>query len=168
MFAEKIDNYNLCVSSLKSDPRSLNADTKGLGHIMFEISLAKAKDNLSQVQILLQGVTDPDLKRLLNECLDEYNSIVGNVMDGSKNVDLNAFNSTADKVERAYNEVQTCEESFGEVRRRSPLTDRNKLFTSEIAVVGYIVFSYKKIILKFSSFMFQDPLQMGTCSYPSN
>ncbi|TKY60423.1 Cell wall / vacuolar inhibitor of fructosidase 2 [Spatholobus suberectus] len=65
--------YDLCFSSLKSDPSSLNADPKGLAVIMVGIGKANATSTSSYLSSQLLGIAnDSTLKRVLKECADKY------------------------------------------------------------------------------------------------
>ncbi|XP_022132506.1 cell wall / vacuolar inhibitor of fructosidase 2 [Momordica charantia] len=67
--------YKLCITSLKSDPTSLTADTKGLAAIMAAIGAANATATSSYLSAqVLSGATtnDADLKKLLKQCSEKY------------------------------------------------------------------------------------------------
>lgn len=57
--------YDLCVSSLKADPRSTGADMIGLARIMLELTLARANIVLAKVNKLLNETTEPVMKELM-------------------------------------------------------------------------------------------------------
>lgn len=65
--------YNLCFSSLKSDPSSPNADTKGLALIMVGIGMTNATSTSSYLSSkLLSPTNNTTLKRVLKDCADKY------------------------------------------------------------------------------------------------
>lgn len=65
--------YDLCVSSLKSDPTSPNADTKGLAMILVGIGEANATATSSYLTSLsLSSTSDPAMKKILKECSNRY------------------------------------------------------------------------------------------------
>lgn len=65
--------YNLCFSSLKSNPSSPNADTKGLAVIMVGIGMTNATSTSSYLSSkLLNPSNDTNLERVLKECADKY------------------------------------------------------------------------------------------------
>ncbi|WVZ22635.1 hypothetical protein V8G54_001179 [Vigna mungo] len=68
------DYFDLCFSSLKSDPSSTNADPKGLAVIMVGIGMANATSTSlylsSQTQLL--GTANDSIKRVLKECAEKY------------------------------------------------------------------------------------------------
>ena len=66
--------YDLCISSLKSDPNSPNADTKGLAMIMVGIGEANATAISSYLSSQLVGsANDSSMKKILKECVNRYN-----------------------------------------------------------------------------------------------
>ncbi|KAK7247569.1 hypothetical protein RIF29_42454 [Crotalaria pallida] len=65
--------YDLCFSSLKSNPRSPKADTKSLALIMLGIGIANATSTSSYLSSKLLGNSnDTTLKSVLKECADKY------------------------------------------------------------------------------------------------
>ncbi|CAL9009273.1 unnamed protein product, partial [Prunus brigantina] len=46
----KTTNYGLCVSSLKSDPRSSTADVKGLARIALDQTLTNSVDTQARIE----------------------------------------------------------------------------------------------------------------------
>ena len=65
--------YDLCVSSLKSDPTSVNSDTKGLAMIMVGVGMANATATSTFLSSqLLSTTNDTILKKVLKECSDKY------------------------------------------------------------------------------------------------
>ncbi|KAL2347257.1 hypothetical protein Fmac_001257 [Flemingia macrophylla] len=75
--------YNLCFSSLKSDPSSPNADPKGLAVIMIGIGITNATSTSSYLSSkLLSPTNNTTLKRVLKECADKY-SYAGDALQAS-------------------------------------------------------------------------------------
>ncbi|KAK7838112.1 cell wall / vacuolar inhibitor of fructosidase 2 [Quercus suber] len=65
--------YDLCLSCLKSNPNSPNADTKGLAVIMVGIGMANATASSSYLSFQLLGTAnDTNMKKVLKECADKY------------------------------------------------------------------------------------------------
>lgn len=65
--------YDLCFSSLKSDPTSTNADPKGLAVIMVGIGMTNATSTSSYLSSkLLSPTNNTTLKSVLKECTDKY------------------------------------------------------------------------------------------------
>lgn len=70
---------NLCVSSLKSDPTSPNADTKGLAMIMVGIGMANATATSSYLYSQSQNLNNQTtsskavmMRKVVRECSDKY------------------------------------------------------------------------------------------------
>ncbi|KAL1215427.1 Cell wall / vacuolar inhibitor of fructosidase 2 [Cardamine amara subsp. amara] len=65
--------YNLCVSILKSDPRSRTADTKGLAAIMVGVGMTNATSTATYISgNLIAATHDPVLTKVLQDCSDKY------------------------------------------------------------------------------------------------
>ncbi|PRQ39504.1 putative pectinesterase inhibitor domain, Cell wall/vacuolar inhibitor of fructosidase [Rosa chinensis] len=134
-------NYNLCVSSLKSNPRSSAADVKGLAIIMVEVVKSKANDTLNKIWAELLRHEDP----VIRNCYDHYGYMVGAFIPdiygdltsrglGGRFVRYNP----AQAERRLHNDiilrVDHCQNGFGQ-GRRSPFAKENKA-THEAAVVA--------------------------------
>lgn len=119
------DYYNLCVSSLELDPRSLNADIKELALILVELLLAKANETLLHVGDLFKKVSDPALYRYYGTCIEEYRAIVERQMPEA----IGALQSddhmvSKNDAEAAAAHADSCEEQVaGEAQ---PFSDQNK------------------------------------------
>jgi len=75
--------YNLCFSSLKSDPSSPNADPKGLAVIMIGIGMTNATSTSSYLSSkLLSPSNNTTFKRVIKECADKY-SYAGDALQAS-------------------------------------------------------------------------------------
>ncbi|GMI99361.1 CELL WALL / VACUOLAR INHIBITOR OF FRUCTOSIDASE 2, cell wall / vacuolar inhibitor of fructosidase 2 [Hibiscus trionum] len=65
--------YDLCVSSLESDPSSSNSDTKGLAMIMVGVGMANATATSTFLSSQLFSTTnDTVMNKVLRECSDKY------------------------------------------------------------------------------------------------
>ncbi|GAY35658.1 PMEI domain-containing protein [Citrus sinensis] len=119
------DYYNLCVASLESDPRSLNADVKELAIILVELLQANANETLWHVGDLFKKVSDPALYRFYGTRIEEYRAIVERqipeAIDALQSGDYMVSKKDA---EAAAAHADSCEEQFaGETQ---PFSDQNK------------------------------------------
>ncbi|CAA7015608.1 unnamed protein product [Microthlaspi erraticum] len=115
---KKTPDYTLCLSLLRSDPRSSTADTAGLGLILVDKIKALGTETLGQINQAYQ--TKPMLKRALNECTRRYKTIV----DVDINTMIDAIKGNPkfaeDAVVDAGVEASICEEAFP--KGQSPFT----------------------------------------------
>ncbi|PPR88702.1 hypothetical protein GOBAR_AA31980 [Gossypium barbadense] len=102
---KKTPFYDLCVLTLKSDPRSSTADVPGLARIVADSVNAKAIATLNQISALLKSSDIP-------VAIDAI----------EKNNPKFAVQSATD----AGNEAQACENSFAEKASNSPIFSGNK------------------------------------------
>ncbi|EOX95329.1 Pectinesterase inhibitor domain - like 2 [Theobroma cacao] len=127
----RTSDTELCLSTLRSDPRSSTADAKGLAHIVLDITLKKAKDNVAQIDQLLSRTTDPALKDVLTICSQEYGNATVVILPRAIQKLESKFDAEATgNVEDSAGCAKTCEESFSdgprpEQNRPSPFTDQN-------------------------------------------
>ncbi|KAM7466533.1 hypothetical protein LguiB_014095 [Lonicera macranthoides] len=118
---------SLCLSTLRSNPRSSSSDVKGLAHIMLEVSLRKGSDNFAQVKKLVQNATDPIIKQCLDLCVMQYDLLIDNVNKAIHSLESNSFRDANLHAGWAADGAESCENSFIELKRPSPLTERNNL-----------------------------------------
>ncbi|KAL6190816.1 hypothetical protein ACLB2K_037210 [Fragaria x ananassa] len=141
-------NYNLCVSSLKSNPRSSATDTdvKGLAIITVEVLKSKANDTLNKIWAQLLRHEDPAVRN----CYDHYGYMVGAFIPDiygditSRGVGGNFVRYNPVQAERRLHDdvirrVDHCRHGFGK-GRRSPFGKENKA-TREAAVVAAAIYS---------------------------
>ncbi|XVE82301.1 hypothetical protein DITRI_Ditri15bG0137200 [Diplodiscus trichospermus] len=118
--------FNLCVSTLQSDPRSSTADVAGLGHIIADSINGKAPATLNQIKGLLKSATDPNMQKALQSCVDSYNTIVqADIPVAFEAITKGDPKFAVDSAADAANEAQDCEKSFANPPK-SPISDSNK------------------------------------------
>ncbi|KAL0857395.1 hypothetical protein Bca101_062549 [Brassica carinata] len=111
-------DYTLCVSLLRSNPRSASADTVGLGLILVDKIKALGTETLGQINMAYK--TKPMLKRQLDECNRRYKTIV----DADVHTAITAIKGNPKFAESAIVdagvEASVCEGGFP--KGQSPLT----------------------------------------------
>ncbi|KAF7147525.1 hypothetical protein RHSIM_Rhsim03G0038200 [Rhododendron simsii] len=140
---EKDEYTDLCVSTLRSDPRSAAADVEGLARIMFDAALAKATATLNQIKDLLKKTSDPVLRQYLNVCVEQYDDAIEDIPVAIQNVGSHNFASRI-KADDVVAEARVCEEIFTDLpnrKRKSPLTAENDLVKKLVMIAAGIVAS---------------------------
>lgn len=105
----KAVNPSLCTQVLTSDPRSSQADLRGLGHVILEKSATATSDVVSIVKSLGGGAADVCVETCgssiddLHKCSDLLDSCGGASCKG----DLQTLGSAA------HTNVVTCDDAFG-------------------------------------------------------
>lgn len=128
---------NLCISSLKSDSRSLNTDTAGLALILVEKISEKTKQAIKTVNQNIKTTKDPKVLQALKECKEVYNAvIVADVPMAIEALKKGDPKFAEQGAVDAVNEVQSCEEGFR--KGMSPVSGLNKEIGSLAVVVGSI------------------------------
>ncbi|KAJ7955263.1 Pectinesterase inhibitor [Quillaja saponaria] len=117
--------YDLCVSSLQSNPQSSNTDLKGLALIMVGNVQANATETLNYIEGLIKQTTDQQLEQALAFCAELYIQVVKfSLPQAADAVSDGRFGFANYGISDAVNEAVTCEKKFsGSIK--SPLTDRN-------------------------------------------
>ncbi|KAM1066321.1 hypothetical protein ACFX2H_021493 [Malus domestica] len=120
---KKTPNYNLWVSSLKSNLRSTKADMAGLGFITVDMAKAKATDTANRInELLKQSPNDQTLK----SCATFYHTIlVADIPEASQGFKLGNPKFAEQGMNDAAGAAEACEKEFS---GKSPLTDKNKVF----------------------------------------
>ena len=135
---------SLCMSTLRSNPRSSSSDVKGLAHIMLEVSLRKGSDNFAQVKKLVQNASDPIVKQCLDLCMQQYDLLIDDVNEAIHYLESNSFKEANGHAGWAADDAETCENYFIELKRRSPLKEGNNLFVHLGRVSRDIIYLLQK------------------------
>lgn len=105
--------YDLRVSSLKSDPNSTKADTKGLASIMIGVATANAAAISSFLSYMVVNVVnDPVMAKLLKECAVKY-SLAGDALQASdQDLTMEYYDYAYVQVMAAQDYPNACHNSF--------------------------------------------------------
>ncbi|EEF46197.1 putative invertase inhibitor [Ricinus communis] len=124
--------YEICVFSLKSDPRSETADVQGLADIALSVSIAYGEETLAHVTDLKSKATENEtLSSCLGDCVQEYNDAVGDLQEAADALKVKSLENVKTLVSSAMTDSDTCEEGFKEMELGdgSPLADRSQYFS---------------------------------------
>ncbi|CAK7327349.1 unnamed protein product [Dovyalis caffra] len=126
---------NLCVTSLKSVPKSSTADVQGLALIMVDIVRAKASATLKLINQELKR--SPELRRALRSCAGNYDAILtADIPEAIEALQKGDPKFAESGTNDAAVEASSCEANF---RGKSPLTNLNKLVHDTSVVTSAIV-----------------------------
>ncbi|KAJ7955264.1 Pectinesterase inhibitor-like protein [Quillaja saponaria] len=129
---KKTPNYDVCVSSLQSDPRSNDADVRGQARILVDVINSDSTQTLNEIKKLLQGSPEPTVKEALQACADKYNAILkGDVPQAVEGLDKGNFKFAESGANDAANEADSCERGLSS---KSTLTKLNTQ-VQDVAVV---------------------------------
>ncbi|XP_050224829.1 cell wall / vacuolar inhibitor of fructosidase 1-like [Mercurialis annua] len=129
-------NPSLCISFLKSDPSSLNADTTKLALIMVNVIKAKATASVNFIHQQI-GKSSPELKKSFSSCAGAYNA----VLNGGIPSAIEALTKGQPKFGQAgandaANEATDCENSF---HGKSPMTQLNNAVKQSSTIASAII-----------------------------
>lgn len=124
---KKTPHYDLCVSSLASNPDSSGADLNGLAQIMVNIVLSNTSSTLDYIQALLDQAPEPELQRALANCAELYIPVVKFSLPQAIEALISGHFGFANYgISDAAKEAVACDKAFsGKIE--SPLTDRNSI-----------------------------------------
>ncbi|CAK7326307.1 unnamed protein product [Dovyalis caffra] len=132
---KRTPNFDLCVTSLASDPQSSTADVNGLALIMVDVLKAKATSTLNLIN--QQLTKSPALKQPLTSCASNYNAILtADIPEGIEALQKGDPKFAETGANDAAVEADICEAGF---KGKSPLTNSNKLVHDTSAVTAAIV-----------------------------
>ena len=140
---KKTPNYYLCVSTLKSDPRTrLAKDIRGLATIFALHVMEKATQTRNHIAGLLKDPSiDRKRKQLLGECMEIYNAIIMNwlseTLEGLLDKD---YGLARDSMAAVPTNIESCEKSF---RRpiQSPISKDSRI-TADLSKVAFAIVLY--------------------------
>ncbi|CAK9143269.1 unnamed protein product [Ilex paraguariensis] len=123
-------HFDVCVSSLRSDPRSKTSDVKGLAAIALDLSIGEAKKTISYIDSLKSRAdnTQNQSKRL-SECMVEYSDALENLQEAIQALSKTSIDDVNELATTAMTDSETCKDGFEEVpNSHFPLADRNQYF----------------------------------------
>ncbi|KAI3706895.1 hypothetical protein L6452_24950 [Arctium lappa] len=117
-------SYNLCLSTLLSNPKSSSGDVSDLGLIMVGATKVKATLAIQRIKTLYRS--HPELRRSLNECAQVYMAVVkADVPSAVQALDGGQPKFAEDGMADTAVEAESCERSFSGRGLKSPLTQMN-------------------------------------------
>ncbi|OVA02619.1 Pectinesterase inhibitor domain [Macleaya cordata] len=120
----------LCVSTLRDDPDSQEADLAGLASIAIKIAMTNGSEIFNHIGQLLKAANyAPFTQQCLSDCSENYMDAVDQLEDSLAAIDAKGFNDVSTWVQAAMTDAESCEDGFKEeVGHQSLLTDRNAVF----------------------------------------
>lgn len=142
---KEIDDTNFCIQALQSDPRTIKAtNLKDLAPISVDLAYTNATSSVSKIESLIKQTTDPNLKEILNSCLENFEDAVENLESAKEDVKVDNYSNANMRAHYSYSNALECEDLFkNEPTYRSPLSieNRNLMLLSE--VIGAITMKLK-------------------------
>ncbi|OMO64054.1 Pectinesterase inhibitor [Corchorus capsularis] len=136
---KRTQDYNFCSTSLNNDPRSVNADLKGLCLISISITIMQIQSTLDRIPGILGTLTDPLGKQRLGACQNDYSTSLGNFQNSFSSASAHDYWKTFDSVKDGTNHVIDCHNSYrtGGPIATSPIDvdDNNVIKLSEIILI---------------------------------
>ncbi|CAI9119045.1 OLC1v1020699C1 [Oldenlandia corymbosa var. corymbosa] len=121
-------NYQLCITTLESDPRSLDPNTSvfGLGLIVVDALKNKATATMEKIN-RLKGSNIPDFAIPVMECSMMYNAILkADIPVAIEGLRKGVPKFAESGMDDAALEVQNCDNSFKKQVKYSPISGMNQ------------------------------------------
>ncbi|KAL4379755.1 hypothetical protein GQ457_02G015630 [Hibiscus cannabinus] len=129
--------FALCNSFLRSDPRSTNANLKGLALILVEAIQEKANNTLTFIIGLYKDITDPDLSRFYGSCIEDYGTSVDRPLpEAVKALGSKDYATAKNNAAAMAPYIDACDQQFTE---KTPFSDRNILVRDLSLVASNII-----------------------------
>ncbi|KAK7246244.1 hypothetical protein RIF29_41105 [Crotalaria pallida] len=136
---KKTPFYDLCNSTLHSNPLSPKTDLKGVALIMVNNILANASDTLSYIEGLIKQTSDHQMEQALAFCAETYIPIVKYTLPQAADaISQGRFGFASYCITDAMKDVNTCDKKFSGLAQ-SPLGDRNGFVQKLVDVASAII-----------------------------
>ncbi|KAJ0969435.1 hypothetical protein J5N97_022312 [Dioscorea zingiberensis] len=123
--------YDLCVSSLSDDPKSQEADIRGLSTIIVNLTATNATNTLSYMLSLATNTTNNSLKTLLRSCAAKYSNASEALRKSMHSIDEDSYDDAFVYVSAAAEYPNVCRVLF---RQQPKLVYPPELMKREVAL----------------------------------
>ncbi|XP_058077183.1 pectinesterase inhibitor-like [Magnolia sinica] len=124
--------YDLCVSSLQSDPEGLKADIAGLAAISIKVAHDNAVQTYKYITEVLNKTADALVQQFLNDCSENYSDAVDQLGDSIGQVLDKMYGEVNVKVTAAMSDVDSCEQSAKEQPGKASLLSQHNFELSKL------------------------------------
>ncbi|KAG4138441.1 hypothetical protein ERO13_D07G134300v2 [Gossypium hirsutum] len=131
-------DYDFCMTSLGTDPRSETTDVRGLAMVSASLAVIQIQDTLGCIPDIIKQTTDPVAVRRLGVCENDYDGLLGNFQNAFRATSNNAFQDTVKFVRDGAKQVADCHDIF---RKDGPIA------TSPIEGDDVKVFKLAELVL---------------------
>ncbi|KAL2504631.1 Cell wall/vacuolar inhibitor of fructosidase 2 [Abeliophyllum distichum] len=105
--------YDLCISSLKSDPTSPKTDTKGLAVIMVKVGISNANATNSYLSTQrLTSTNDTLMKKVMKECAEKYGFASDSLQNSVQDLGSELYDYAYMHVMAAADYPNACKNAF--------------------------------------------------------
>ncbi|KAI4335007.1 hypothetical protein L6164_013696 [Bauhinia variegata] len=141
---QKTPFFDLCSSTLHSNPLSPKTDLKGLALIMVNNILANATDTLNYIEQLIKQTSDQQMEQALAFCAESYIPVVKFILPQAADaISQGRFGFASYCIADAEKEIAACDKKFSG-GAQPPLSDRNDIVQKLVDVASALI----KLLLK--------------------
>ncbi|GAB4853697.1 hypothetical protein Ancab_017889 [Ancistrocladus abbreviatus] len=125
--------YEICVTSLRSDPRSKTSDLKGLAVIALDLSITQGMQMLAHFHDMKSGAgsynSSDYASETVEDCIDEYSNAMVNLKEAINSLHEGSYGTVNELVSGAMTDCQTCEDEIEDKSTSiSQLADGNQYY----------------------------------------
>lgn len=135
---KKAPNYNFCIETFNSDPRSGQAtDLKALAKILFEISMARAQDVINKdIPKFRREIKDETVLSQLRSCEYNYDAIFSKFHGALPTSEKGDYNGVAGWINDGKQLITGCDNNNGDQPlTKSPMADVNRRILDLVALI---------------------------------
>ncbi|XP_057955420.1 putative invertase inhibitor [Malania oleifera] len=136
-------NYDLCISSLRSDPSTnTSTDVKGLAYVMLGVLNANATAIVSRASELLNKTDESVIQQCLDDCAIGYSKVTADFIKLAYGfLNSSDYGSAVDQTSSMVETAEDCEDCFvgPPSVRKSPITAANNVFEKLATIAGDII-----------------------------
>ncbi|XP_004508124.1 cell wall / vacuolar inhibitor of fructosidase 1-like [Cicer arietinum] len=136
---KKTPYYDLCISTLQSNPQAKNTDTKGIAFIMVNDIVSNVSGTVNFIEGLMKNTKDKVLEQNLQYCDERYIPLVKTILPHAADaVNKNRFQFANYTMIFALSEIDDCNKKFTN-STSLPLSDRNSIIQKMLDVASAIL-----------------------------
>lgn len=114
---KKAPNYNYCIETFNTDPRSRQADLKNLGKISIEITMSRIQDVIDkEIPEVRKNIGDAVGQHRLDFCKANYKDAKGKFAEALKSSDKGDYKDVVKWVQEGKHFVIECENKYWSTR----------------------------------------------------
>ncbi|XP_068651158.1 putative invertase inhibitor [Aristolochia californica] len=132
-------NYDFCVKSLQTAPKSATADLHWLGIITTSLAKAKAAYGEAKIDSLLAKSQDPYDMARLNDCKELYTNALSLTKQAKFAFKTNNWDDANVHMGNALNSAVTCEDSWKEDPGHASLLSRENFDLQQLCRIGLAI-----------------------------
>ncbi|XP_050215478.1 putative invertase inhibitor [Mercurialis annua] len=132
--------YEICISSLNSDPRTKTADLQELANVALNLTISYGQETLAHITDLKSTARGNDtVSSCLGDCMEVFSDAVEELNEAIDALRIKSLENVKTFVSAAMTDSDTCDEGFKEIGFVSPVSDKTLYFSKLCSIFLAIV-----------------------------